>query len=290
MNNENFHEDEINLLDYWRVIWKWKILIVIIILISTISTAVHSLNVKDIYQAKAVITPAGGKSGGSSGLSSLMQQFGGLPGISLPGSASATEIINLLNSNLFKKKVIKKHNLFPVIFNEQWDIEKKEWKKTSKGSEPSMWDGLRALGGMVNVKNNSKDNTIIISVEHYDPEIATKIANIFLTTLNEHMSNESKKTAESNKKYLEEQLKNTSDPLIKQKIYNLIAQQIETAMMSGVKENFAFKVIDPPMVPDRKIKPNRRKMVMLSFVVSLFAGVFLAFFVEYVQKARGERG
>jgi len=54
--------------------------------------------------------------------------------------------------------------------------------------------------------------------------------------------------------------------------------------MAEVKENFAFKVIDPPLAPDKKIKPKRSQMVMLSLIVALFIGIFVAFFLEYLEK------
>ncbi len=93
------------------------------------------------------------------------------------------------------------------------------------------------------------------------------------------MSSEARRVATINQKYLEEQLGKTADPLIKQKIYNLIAQQLETSMMAEVKENFAFKVIDPPKVPDKRIKPKRIQMVLLSFViVHLYGCVFSIFY------------
>ena len=81
-----------------------------------------------------------------------------------------------------------------------------------------------------------------------------------------------------------------ADPLIKQKIYTMIAQQVETAMMAEGKENFSFKVIDPPMVPDKKIKPKRAQMVVLSFVVSLFLAVFVVFALEYLEKNKILKG
>jgi len=107
--------------------------------------------------------------------------------------------------------------------------------------------------------------------------------------LTDHMSSEARRVATINQKYLEEQLGKTADPFIKQKIYNLIAQQLETSMMAEVKENFAFKVIDPPKVPDKKIKPKRTQMVLLSFVVFIFMGVFLAFFMEYLEKMKSKQ-
>jgi uncharacterized protein involved in exopolysaccharide biosynthesis len=70
----------------------------------------------------------------------------------------------------------------------------------------------------------------------------------------------------------------------------MIAQQIETGMMAEVKENFAFKVIDPPLAPDETIKPKRVKIVLLSMVMSLFIGLCLAYFLEYLEKIKTKNG
>jgi uncharacterized protein involved in exopolysaccharide biosynthesis len=268
----------------------------------------------NIYQAKAVITPITSKDSGAGvgTLSALALQFGALPGIVLPGGSSAAEIVNLLKSNILREKVMERYQLLPVLFYEEWDAEKKDWKRgislnplvylgklvkaISPGEPqgvakkdtgvPDVWDGLRTLDSIVKVNQNIKENIIIITVDYYDPEMAAKMVEYFLTTLTDHMSSEARRVATINQKYLEEQLGKTADPLIKQKIYNLIAQQLETSMMAEVKENFAFKVIDPPRVPDKKIKPKRIQMALLSFVVSIFMGVFLAFLMEYYEKAK----
>jgi uncharacterized protein involved in exopolysaccharide biosynthesis len=314
-------EDEINLLDYWQVIRKRKRLIIGIILITVFSTAIISLFMTSIYQAKAVITPVTTKDGGGGGAAAaLAQQFGGLVslGISMPASASASEIMNLLRSNVLREKVITQNNLLPILFYKQWDEQKKDWTTRGGGSFslnplswvsaltgaitpgppssvkkkepgiPDTWDALRLLDGIVKINQNIKENTITISVDFHDPEMATKMVDYLLSTLTDHMSSEAKRVSMTNRKYLESQLGETSDPLIKQKIYNLIAQQIETSMMTEVKENFAFKVLDPPKMPDKKIKPKRAQMVMLAFVVALFMGIFVAFFMEYLEKVRGK--
>jgi len=309
-------EDEINLLDLWRVIWKRRKLIGILVIALVFLTAGVSLFMTNIYQSKAVIVPVTAKEGGGGGtLSALASQFGGLPGISLPGSASATEIVSLLKSNVLREKIVERYRLMPVLFYKQWDGRKNDWKREQgvslnplgwlsklvdtvrppdqrasrrKGEEgvPRLWDALRLLDGIVKINNNIKENTITLTVDYEDPELAAKMAGYFLDTLTEHMSAEAKRVALINRTYLEEQLQKTADPLIRQKIYNLIALQLETAMMTEVKENFAFKVIDPPRVPDQKIKPKRALMVVLSFVVALFMGVFIAFFMEYLEKIR----
>ena len=309
-------EDEINLLDYWRVIWKRRRMIGYIVAATVVLTAAYSLTMTNIYQAKAVIMPvsAKGGGGGGGGLAALASQFGGLPGIAMPASASASEIINLMKSNILRERMIEQHNLLPILFYQQWDAKRQAWEKSAGGfslnplsyislltkavapgpppraaqkkdpDAPDMWDALRALDGILKVTNNVKENTIVITADFRDPELAAKIVEYAMKTLTDFMSSEAKRVATTNRIYLEQQLGTTMDPFIKQKTYNLIAEQIETAMMAEVKENFAFKVIDPPLAPDKKIKPKRSQMVMLSFVVALFIGIFVAFFLEYLEK------
>ncbi|OPY85389.1 MAG: cryptic autophosphorylating protein tyrosine kinase Etk [Smithella sp. PtaU1.Bin162] len=315
--SEREKEDEINLFELWQVIWKRRRFVAWIVGVIVLLTVIVSLVMTNIYEAKAVITPVESKNtGGGGGMAAaLMQQMGGLAGIGLPDSASAAEIMLLLKSNVLREKIIRDYTLLPVLFSDQWDEEKKAWKKgTGWGFSlnpltlisklfalvkpadkkavkkdpgiPDVWDGLRALNGLVKISNNIKDKSITITAEFDDPVIAANIANYFLAALNNHMSSEAKRVAAINKKYLEEQLQETADPLIKQKIYNMIAQQIETAMMAEVKENFSFKIIDPPKVPDQRIKPKRTQMVILSFIVSLFIAVFIVFFLEYLEKVK----
>jgi len=316
-------EEEINLLDYWLIIWNRKVLIILLVIVSVFATAIRSLFMVNIYKSEAVITSVAQGETGGGGVSALVSRFGGIPGMAVPGSSSSSEIINLLKSKILREKIIKRYDLLPVFFPEQWDEVKDDWKEgdeergftlnpfvfirgfverathdapinhgdKEKGEKkgPTVWDGLRALNSIVSVGSNIKDNTITVSIEFYDPEMAAKMVDYFLVALLDHMTSEAKRAAMINKKYLDEQLARTSDPLIRQKVYNLIAQQIEAAMMSEVKENFAFKIIDPPRVPDRRIKPGRTRMVMLSFVVSLFMGIFLAFFLEFIKNAKAER-
>ncbi len=311
--------DEITLLDYWRVIWKQRKMIGWIAAVTVVVTAAISLSLTNIYQARAVIMPVSSRDGGAggAGLTALAQQFGGLPGIAIPGSNSASEIVNLLKSNILRRKIIEQYNLLPVLFYRQWDAGRQTWKRRegirldpryylsllskklsftpSPGEQnkdpdvPDTWDALRLLNEIVKINQDVKQNTITIAVDFPDPAMASRIVDYFLVTVTNYMSSEAKRVAATNRKYLEEQLGSTTDPFIKQKTYNMIAQQIETGMMAEVKENFAFKVIDPPLAPDKKNQPKRTQMVVLSLIVALFLGVMVAFFREYLAKIRARK-
>lgn len=306
--NEN--EDEIDLVELAKTVWNGKKLIIWIVLCFTFATAIASLFMTNIYTAKAVLKPTSPTSAGGK-ISSLASQFGGLAslaGIAMPAPSSSTEMVSLLKSNILGKEIIERNQLLPILFPDQWDEEKKTWKKpgvnplsfiaklrpaqpNASKKEPGIpdtWDGIRALKDIVKINYNVKEDIITVSADFPDPDIAARIVNYFIITLNEHMSLEAKNIANTNKKYLQDQLQETKDPLVQQKIYNLIADKIETSMMAEVKEGFAFKVLDPPMAPDIKSKPKRAVMVVVAFMVSLFLGVFAVLFREYIKKVKAK--
>ena len=95
--------DEINLFDYLKVIQRHKKLIIIIIAISVVVSVVRALLTPPVYEAKAIITPAS-QQNAPSGMGVLAMQFG----IAASTQSSVTEIVNLLNSNILREKVIKK--------------------------------------------------------------------------------------------------------------------------------------------------------------------------------------
>ena len=311
------NQGEANIFLYWRIIKKRYMFILIFVSTTVVFTIVTSLFLMNIYQARAIILPVVSREAGSSGIAaSLMQQVGGVPGISVPESASAAESVTLLKSISLRETIITKYNLLPVLFPDEWDNKAKTWRinagftlnpsliarklirllkpvdKNITGYDedvPTIWDGLRELDKTVAVISNTKEKTITISVESQDPVVAAQIAGYFLSALNEYMSGEAKRVAMINRRYLEEQILQTADPYIQQKIYNMIAQQIETSMMAEVKENFAFKILDRPKVPDKKIKPKRFLMFMLSLVASLLLSIFFVFFLEYLEKAKTQK-
>lgn len=275
--------DEINILRYLSILQKRAILISVISIAGLALAVALSFLLEDRYQAKAVISPVK-ESGASNGFAVLVQQLETVPGMSMSPPSSSTEILALLNSNMLRKKTILKFDLLPVLFSERWNREKKDWATGKKN--PSIQDGLRALEKILSISHSAKDNTITITSELKNPQDAAIVLEKLLEVLNTHLSDEARRIAQSNKNYLEDQLKYTADPLIRQNIYALIAQQIESSMMAGVMENFAFKMIDPPEAPDRKSSPRRQFIAAFGFAVSLSVAVLIAFVLDFLEARR----
>lgn len=265
-------ENEINLLDLVKVLLKHKTLIVSVVFIVVTITAVISLIVPKTYESKAVIAPMM-PADEQSGMNALVAQFG----MATPQSSNVVEIVNLLRSDILMQKVMEKGKFYEVLF-EKDDLR-------GKTENEKVWKGIRLLKGKIlQVSENKKDGIIIVSAQYKDPVIARNIASTTLTELTDHMTSEAKRVAQANKVYLESQVNATGDPFIRTNVYGLIARQIQTAMLAEAKENYAFKVLDPPRLPDGRIKPRRTQMVGFAFVVSLFVGIFLALVWENLQR------
>lgn len=302
MNEDNLqteNESNIDLAVYLKILWKRRRLIAAIVAICFVTTTVAVFLMKKTYQASAVIAPVdNSKLPNIGGLGSLASSFSGILG----GSSNSEEINSLLNSNILREEVIIKYNLLHVFFEDRWDAEKKTWHEPTafqtfyystilgveeeKLKQPGVWDGLRFLEKKLKIKKDTKENTLTITFEYQDPVITARIVDHFIDGLNDHMSGEAIRVAQANRKYLEAELEKTFDPLLQQKIYAMIAQQIETATLAQAKENYAFKVLDPPMVPDKKIKPKKLLLMALSVFVSFFFAIFIAIFLENKEELR----
>ncbi len=273
MQEKEEFSDEINILDYINILARHKSLIIITVVISVAATGIISFLSPKTYQAKAVIMPVA-YSQEQTSMSAIASQFG----IASTQTSNVSEIVSLLQSNILMERVIRKNNLVPVFFSEE---------ANGKKENEQIWDGIRYLKNSVyKVRDNKRDGIIELSVEFRDPQMSARILTSILIELTDYMSSEAKRVADTNKKYLESLIDKNSDPLIKQKIYALIARQIEISMMAEVKENIAFKILDPPKTPDREIKPNIRMNFMFSFIISMGAGIFAAFVMEYIKNIK----
>lgn len=77
------------------------------------------------------------------------------------------------------------------------------------------------------------------------------------------------------------------DVKVQETLVTLLTQQVEQARLAEARDLPVVQVLDRAVVPQRHVKPRLRLNLALAGVTSLFAGVFLAFFMEYVARLRG---
>ena len=287
-NQPESDEDEINLLDYWRVLMAYKWLIVGISFLTTAIAVVMAISATEIYRAEVTIAPADEQSGG--GVSGLAGQFGGLAalaGVNLGGGGGKSEeSLAILSSRQFTVEFINENKLMPILFEGAWDKEAKKWLVENDEDIPSAWDAYKVFDAIREVTNDAKTGMTMIAIEWKDPVLAAEWANSLLIKLNEHRKMAA--IAESNKsiQYLTNELQQTSVVEMRQALFQLIEAQSKNKMMANVRDEFAFKVIDPAVVPEERIKPKKKLMVILGGMVGLMLGVFLAFFISFIRNQK----
>jgi len=201
--------DEINLLAYWHIIWKYRKMISAILLAASITAVVISLTLPKTYRAEAVIIPISSKGGGS--LGALASQFGGLAslaGVSLSGGGAddATKFVAILESRTLAESVINHENLMPIFFEDLWDKEKGAWKVDDPEKLPNMEGAVRRMKGAVAVSSDRKTKVIKIHALFSDPEMSAQVANAYVTELQNFINASALTAAKRNRIFIEGQL------------------------------------------------------------------------------------
>ncbi|HDZ24721.1 MAG TPA: hypothetical protein ENH70_09325 [Desulfobacteraceae bacterium] len=266
-HGDYYQEEEVNLVDYLIVLLRHKLLIIGMVLIAGIGAVFMTLGRERVYRSEATIAPRSKET------------------IKFYNTCSREKIVTELNSRKLAAMVIERYDLMPVLFPEAWDSDKNKWKADI--SPPTLQDGIKALQGMLDVDVPRKAKEIIkLSFVNRDPQAAKRFVDYYLTTLSESMREEVLRDTTENRRFLEKQLSKARDPLTVEKIYALLAAEIEKDTFARGQKYFGFKILDPPVAPDLdKGEPRHRtRDCLLAVVVAFFLAVFMAFMIEYVRR------
>jgi len=309
--------DEINLLDYWRVIWKYKWIIGGLCSVSVIAALIFSLLSPKIYESTAtILNPkegAGGNLLSALGAAGLGQQ---IAGISIPSLTPNRDLfISLLKSRLIAKDVVERFNL-----KERWQAR-------------TLDEAIDSAKGIPKI-SQTKEGVLVITVEDTDPKMAADIANFYLEQLDRVVSKLGTSAAGRQARFIAEQvsradkdLKTTEESLrefqernrafllgdmansmrlpgakvpqvglelarltrgmkVQEAIYTLLNQQLEQAKIAEAQDIPVVQVLDRAVPALHKSKPSIKLNMALAGAVSLFLGIFVAFFLEYIQRQR----
>ena len=278
-------EDEINLLDLFIVLLKHKVMILCVVFLAGVAAVVYSLQMTNIYRSECTIAPTtqGRTSGGAL---AALGDLGGMIAPDMFQTAGSLEQFDLiLKSRELTNIIVMKYNLLPILYEDSWDVEQKRWKAEVK--KPPTWqDAYKRMQNMLKSVPDKKQNVVRLSFEFKDPRVAQTILNYYVTGLSEYLRQSVLVDSAAQLKALYEQLAKQTDPLLKNRIYGMIAGQIEKETVAMVQRYYSFNVIDPAFVPDKKFAPKRAQICLIAVVVAFFIAIFLAFFMEYVNNLK----
>lgn len=226
-----------------------------------------------IYRASTLLVPAGIERNRLGGLSATLGQLGGLAslaGINVgSGDTETEEALAVLRSREFTEQFIADKNLMPELFYDKWDPDKKIWKVAEKRI-PTAADGYKYMDKRVrHVLRDLKTNLVTIQIDWKDREEAASWVNTMVERLNAEMRGRAILQADAYIEYLNLELAKTTDVGTREAVNRLIESQIKQRMVATVTKQYAFRVIDRGMAPDKKDKQSPIKALYLLLGLAL---------------------
>lgn len=284
-NNREAPDGEIDIGLILSIIYKDKILIAFLCMLFGVCAYGISLTFPNQYKASLVLAPAQKDGGGQ--LGGLASQYGGLAamaGISLGKESDKTDqAIALLKSWPFLDFVIGKYNLEADIFaakgfdkktkqlvydNSVYDEKNNEWAASqfkNTDGKPSSWMLYKKFNAMVTVQYDKKSGLLTVSVTHVSPVIAKNWLEILTKELNLHFQLIDKVDAERNIVYLEKKIAETSVAEMQNVFFSMVEAQTKVLMLTERSEDYLFKILVRPMLPEEKSSPKRSVIAILGF-------------------------
>ena len=266
--------EEIRLLDLWRAVWDGKWLVVLASFALAVLAVAASFLITPEYRSQAVLSPVGSSSGG--GLAALAGQFGGLAslaGLNLGAEDNVAESIAILKSRALTERFIRERNLLPVIFHDDWDAEKGAWD-VDADDVPTLARGVERFDKSIRTVNQDVETGLVnLSVDWIDPVLARDWAQGLIAEVNADMRGRAIDQSKRNIEFLKGQLEATDAVELRTAVFSVMESEMKNAMMAAVRTDFAFEVIDPPVVPEKPAWPNRILLAVVGFFLGGMIGV-----------------
>ncbi len=294
-------DDEIALRELFSVIWQGKWIIIFITALFAITSVVYLINKPNIYQSEVLLAPA--EEDSQSGLAGLAGQFGGLAslaGVNLGGGSSNKSQLafEVLKSRKFVSDFVEKHNILPalmavkswnmetnkVVYDvEIYDVQKNIWLREVKAPfkpKPSMQEAYKQFKEIVSVNVDKETGMVTLAVEHVSPYVAQQWVSWLVEDINATMKQRDVIEANKSAVFLTRQIEQTEVSDIRTVLYKLIEEQTKTIMFANVRDEYVFKIIDPPLIPEEKLKPSR---ALICFFVTLIGGILSVMLVLVIH-------
>jgi uncharacterized protein involved in exopolysaccharide biosynthesis len=236
-----------------------------------------------IYRVEALLAPVVEEHGrGLSGLSAQFGDFAALAGVSLPAAGGTQDqAIAILKSRAFTERFIVDNELLPILFHDRWDAEADDWGVDDDGI-PTIWEAFELFDERVRfVSEDKRTGLVTLSVEWKDPEVAADWAVEMIHRINSEMRYRAIQEADKSLRYLNDELANTPSVEVKGAIFKLIESQTKAMMLAKVREEYSFKVLDPPAVPDQDDPVRPRRLLLIGGGVT--AGLLVALALALVR-------
>ena len=241
-------------------------------------------------------------------MSGILGQYSGmasLAGISLPsesGSKAQEAIARIQSFEFFSNSFLPHIKLENLMAVKKWNqasntltydasafnLESRQWLrkvKPPKSKIPSSQEAYEQYEEIMTVREDKKTSFVTLSVEHESPVIAQQWVEIIMNQIDQVMRDQDRQKAKQSIEYLNSIAPTVNYEEIKQALSSLQQEQMKRLMMVEANDNYIFKVLDSPIVPEVKAKPNRSLIVILGSMLGMMLSVLGVLAFHFVRKS-----
>lgn len=202
-----------------------------------------------VYRAETrLMSPA--DSGGGGLLSRLPSGVAGLASLAGIGGGESDlqkQALARLDSFEFTADFVRAHRLLPVLFRRD-----AEDARSAAAGAPTLQDAVKKFDEDVRkVHVDEESGVVYLRIYWSDPALAADWANALVDDLNEQMRRAAIDDARRAVSALQREVQQTGQSEIRDGIYDLIQAQLQQIAIASARPQYAFRVVDRAVAPDR---------------------------------------
>lgn len=160
------------------------------------------------------------------------------------------EALATLRSRSFLAGFVQDLDLMPVLFSSEGSLRDRllPW---FADRPPSLNDAAEMLRDeVIAVADDRRTGLIQIRVTWTDPDTTVRWAEELISRLNHELQARARDRAGREMAFLQKELEKNTAIEVRQAIFRLMETQMKTMMLANVSDEFALRIVDPPVVPD----------------------------------------
>ena len=265
------NDDEIDLRELIKTLWAGKLVVITCTVVCAAIAVAYALLSVQIYRSEASLQI---REENKSGLPSQVGGLAALAGISIGSRDGSREFaLTALKSRAVVQRMIEEENLLPILYADDWDATNKRWRKTDP---PTPWKAYELfMKSVLSVSVDKTSGIVTVGIEWKDPALAAAWARSLIVRVNTYVNQATIREAEQNLKFLDQQAQATPVVELQKTIFSMMEGEIKRLMVARNPETAPLRVIDPAVVPEKRIRPKRTLIAILGTLAGGFLGVMI---------------
>lgn len=293
---------EITVGDFCKKLLSDKWLVVLITGLVSIAFVILALYLPNKYKSDVLLMPIVEQDTNLAGLGSQLGGLASMAGINLGGQSDKTDLaIATLKSRTFLMNFINENKLKVELLgvkswdyatnqyiydDEVYDHVNNKWVRESstiKQAEPSLLEAyIYFMEELLEVDKDKETGFVRITIKHVSAQFAERVVTQLIISIDEKLRADAANETERSIEFLKEAIKESDNSDLKILLYNLIEQEVQKKMLTKVKENYAFKVIDKAVIAEEKYSPRRALLCIFGFIL----GGIISCIVVFIRALR----